>query len=488
MINIFSLQIPKWSLLLMLGDVAAFCLAVPVGAAVAGRGYTDPWFMMDQYKLPLVMVGLTYILVLYIANLYDHYLDFRRRENISRVILSCLIGTLAAVLLFCFPSRRIIPRNLVEWHAVAFVWLTVLWRYCFSAFALPLRLQRRVLVLGAGEAGRWIAEVIRERPNCGLAVTGFVDDDPQKFGATVDGLKVVGQSEELEELIRREKTGLVVLAVTHEKTASLLAGLNQALMNGCELIDIPHLYEFLAGKIPVDHISDIWLLFNNLTHRNLYYPRFKRLLDLVQASLGLLITWPLLIIVALAIKLDTPGPVLFRQKRLGYNARPFQILKFRTMIADSMEDIPRWAARNDSRVTRTGYLLRKMHLDELPQLINILKGEMSLIGPRAEWYVFAEKSQEPVAEWRPGRRASDPPGFKVFTRYREQIPYYSQRLSVKPGVTGWAQVMFPQAGSSMDDLKEKLEYDLYYIKNIGFLLDLSILMKTIRIVLFGHGK
>ena len=126
-----------------------------------------------------MLVALTYVLVLYIANLYDHYLDFRRRENISRVILSCLIGTLVAVFLFCFPSWRIIPRNFVEWHAVAFVWLTVLWRYSFSAFALPLRLQRQVLILGAGEAGRWIAEVIRQHPNCGLAVKGFVDDDPR---------------------------------------------------------------------------------------------------------------------------------------------------------------------------------------------------------------------------------------------------------------------------------------------------------------------
>jgi lipopolysaccharide/colanic/teichoic acid biosynthesis glycosyltransferase len=124
----------------------------------------------------------------------------------------------------------------------------------------------------------------------------------------------------------------------------------------------------------------------------------------------------------------------------------------------------------------------------LPQLINILKGNMSLIGPRAEWDVFARQSQELVAEWRPGRRTSDPPGFKVLTKYREQIPYYSYRLLVKPGVTGWAQVMFPYAGSSLEEMKDKLEYDLFYIKNIGFFLDLAILMKTIRIVLLGHGK
>ena len=159
------------------------------------------------------------------------------------------------------------------------------------------------------------------------------------------------------------------------------------------------------------------------------------------------------------------------------------------MVADSgSEGKPRWASPNDHRITRVGRILRKIHLDELPQLINIIRGQMSLIGPRAEWEVFAQKSQQVVEEWRPGRRANDPPGFQVLMRQREQIPFYSYRFLVKPGLSGWAQVMFPYAGSSMEDLKEKLQYDLYYVKNMGLLLDLSILMKTIRIVLFGHGK
>lgn len=488
MINFLRLQVSRWSLLLLFGDIAAFCLAIPVGLIVYAKGGRDPWFFLDQYRLPIALVALNYVLVLYIANLYDHYLDFRRRENISQVILTCLIGTLVAVFLFCYPSWRIIPRNFVEWHAVAFVWLTVLWRYSFSAFALPLRLQRQVLILGAGEAGRWIAEVIKQRPNCGLKVVGFVDDDPQKVDTTIDGLSLVGPSCRLGELIKQEKATLVVLAITHEKSGSLLMTLNQVVMNGCELIDVPNLYEFLASKIPIDHISDIWLYFNNLSYRKSYYIKIKRIMDLVLSTLGLLIAWPLFLLIALAIKLDTPGPVLFRQQRLGYNAQPFQILKFRSMVGDKDEPIPRWAVRNDSRVTRVGYLLRKMHLDELPQLINILRGEMSLIGPRAEWDVFARKCQELVEECRPGGRVTDPPDHKVIREYREKVPFYTYRLSVSPGVTGWAQVMFPQAGSSMEDLREKLQYDLYYIKNMGMLLDLSILLKTIRIVLFGHGK
>lgn len=488
MIKIFSLQISKWSLLLLLGDIAAFCLAIPLGMIVLVKGNVDHRFILDTYSVPLLMVGGSYIFVLYVSNLYNHYLDFRRRENISQVILSCLVGTVVAMFAFCYPSWQIIPRSFVEWHAVGFVWLTTLWRFCFSALALPVRLRRQVLVVGAGAAGRWIAAAIRERPNCGLAVIGFTDDDPNKLGTTIDGLKVLELCSKLIDIVKQHKVGLIVVAMTYEKSSSCLIALNRAFMNGCQLMDVPALYEFLTGEIPIDHISDMWLYFNSLSNRNLHYPRLKRIMDLVLAAVALLFTWPLFLIIGLAIKLDTQGPIIFRQKRLGFNGKPFQILKFRTMVAGEEGNTPKWASVNDQRITRVGRLLRKAHLDELPQLINILKGEMSLIGPRAEWDVFAHQSQELVAEWRPGRRASDPQGLKVLTGHREQIPYYSYRLLVKPGVTGWAQVNFPHAGSSLEEMKMKLQYDLYYIKNMGFLLDIAILMKTIRIVLFGHGK
>ncbi len=443
---------------------------------------------MDVYKVPLILVGLTYILVLYIANLYDHYLDFRRRENISQIILACLAGTVVVITLYSFSSWRIIPRNFVEWHAVAFVWFTTLWRYTFSALALPVRLRRHVLIVGAGGAGRWIAKVIRDQPNSGLLVSGFVDDDPQKAGRSFADLEVFGACSTLDATIKNQKVSLIVVAITHEKSSSCLAALNQSLMNGCQLTDVPSVYELLTGKIPIDHISDMWLYFNNLTHQKSYYPKLKRVIDLALAGLGLLLTWPLFLIIGLAIRLDTPGPVIFRQTRLGFNGKPFQILKFRTMVVTGENEAPKWVSLSDPRITRVGWLLRKTHLDELPQLINILRGKMSLIGPRAEWDVFAQQGQEAAPEWRPGRRTSDPPDFKVLVRYREQIPFYSYRLLVKPGVTGWAQVLFPYAGSSLGDMREKLQYDLFYIKNMGLLLDLSILMKTIRVVLFGFGK
>lgn len=489
MIKIFSVQVSRWSLVLLAGDLAAFCLAVPVGMLVSNAGSFNLGFFLEIFGIPLLMVAATYILVFYIANLYDHYRDYRRMENLSQVVFCCIMGALVVVILFCLPAWRIIPRKFVEWHALVFAWLTGLWRFSFSTLALPLRLRRQVLVVGAGEDGCWIAKAIRERSNCGLMVKGLLDDDPAKVGTTIEGLEVLGPCSMLEEVVKQAKISLVVDASGYEKSSPLKMALSQIFVNGCQVTDVPAIYEFLAGKIPVDYISDMWSYFNWLNHRTLYYSRVKGLMDLGLAVTGLLLTWPLLLFIALAVRLDSPGPVFFRQKRLGFQGKPFQILKFRTMVTNGVtEEIPQWATRNDSRITRVGYFLRKMHLDELPQLINILKREMSLIGPRAEWHIFAEKSQELVAVWQPGRRATDPPDFQVLAKSREQIPFYSYRLLVKPGVTGWAQVMFPYAGSSLTELKEKLEYDLYYIKHMGFLLDIAILMKTIRIVLLGHGK
>jgi lipopolysaccharide/colanic/teichoic acid biosynthesis glycosyltransferase len=231
----------------------------------------------------------------------------------------------------------------------------------------------------------------------------------------------------------------------------------------------------------------VWLLIHSLNSNKVYYRHFKRITDLVLASLGLALTWPLWVLIALAVKLDSAGPVFFGQERLGKDGKPFRILKFRTMVNDAEKGGPQFACHRDPRITRVGRLLRLTRLDELPQLYNILKGDMSFIGPRPEREVFIREFQQAVPELREGRRASDPHACNVLCGYKERIPYYSYRLLVKPGITGWAQVMHTYA-ATLEETKEKLQYDLYYIKNMSLLLDLAILLKTIRIVLFGSGR
>jgi len=465
-----------------------FCLSVPIGFFLARKNLEIPWFYIDLFVIPLASLGLTYILVLYVANLYDHYLDFRRRENISQVILSTLIGTLIAIMIFTLPARHAFGRNFVEWQGFAFIWLMVVWRYTFSAIALPLRLQRKVLIIGAGGAGQTILSILKGHKNSGLMAVGMLDDNPQKIGASVDGAPVLGNTSQIDEVISQHKINMVVMAITHKKSPTLLDNLVRLSFMGIQVIDMPSLYEFLAWRIPTDHISDVWLLLHSLHGAKLYYRHFKRFIDVILAALGLALTWPLWILIAAAIKLDKPGgPVFFRQERLGKDGKPFRIIKFRTMIQDAEKAGPQFACLRDPRVTRVGRILRRARLDELPQLYNILKGEMSFIGPRPEREVFIREFQHKVPELREGRRANDPHGCQVLCGYKERIPYYSYRLLIKPGITGWAQVMHSYT-ANLEETKKKLQYDLYYIKNMTWFLDLAILLKTIRIVLFGRGR
>lgn len=487
MYRFFSLHISKWKLVLLTGDCAAYCLSVALGLYGNPKVGPEIWKFVSQHSGPILLVGLTYLLVLYIADVYDYQQDFRRWVNIARLIFSGLLGTLVVIVLFYFPFGAFIGRTFLIIQATFFIGLLLIWRYSFSALALPQRLQREVLIVGAGRSGRRILEAIRNRPLGGLRALSFIDDDPRKIGTEIDGLPVMGNSAQMVEIVRqRQPNLLVVVAITHDMSTFLINALTKISWTGCQLTDMPSLYEFLAGKIPVEHISDTWFYLTSMQANKLYYRHLKRLIDLGLALVGLAVVWPLFLLILLAIKLGSPGLVFFRQERLGQNGKPFQILKFRTMVQGAERFGPQWASKNDPRITRVGRLLRKMRLDELPQLLNIIRGDMSFIGPRPERQVFIEEFQTLVPDFQPGRLAGDAPGVMVQCGFKEKIPYYSYRLLAKPGLTGWAQVMYPYA-SSLEETREKLQYDLYYIKNMGFFLDLAILLKTIRIVLFGRG-
>jgi exopolysaccharide biosynthesis polyprenyl glycosylphosphotransferase len=469
------------------GDSVAYCLSVVIGLYGSPKVGPEIWKFASKHITAFPLVGLTYLLVLYIADTYDYQQDFRRWSNIAKLIFSSLIGTLVIIVLFYFPLGAFIGRTVFIIQAAVFTGLLLIWRYTFSSLALPQRLERALLIIGAGYSGRRILEAICHRPRSGLKVLGFIDDDPKKIGTEIDGLPVMGNSAQMPGIVHHQQANLmVVVAVTHEKSPSLITALNKISWNGCQVIDMPSFYEFLTGKVPIDHISDSWFYLNSMQANKVYYQHLKRFIDLGLVLFGLVATWPLFLLIGLAIKLDGPGPIFFRQERLGQNGKAFQILKFRTMVEEAEQLGPQWASEDDPRITRVGRILRKMRLDELPQLLNILRGDMSFIGPRPERQIFIQEFQELIPDLRPGRRAGDASGMMVPCGLKEKIPYYSYRLLVKPGLSGWAQVMYPYT-SSLEQTREKLHYDLYYIKNMGFFLDLAILLKTIRIVLFGRG-
>jgi exopolysaccharide biosynthesis polyprenyl glycosylphosphotransferase len=233
-------------------------------------------------------------------------------------------------------------------------------------------------------------------------------------------------------------------------------------VQGLRVDDAPTALAGLTGRISLRSVRPSWFVFSEGFHRSKWNDLLKRILDLVAAVIGLLASLPIMLFVAVAIRLDSKGSIIYRQKRVGRMNRPFEVLKFRSMRVDAeKESGAQWATENDPRITRIGRFLRKYRLDELPQFINVIRGEMSFVGPRPERPEFV-------------------------TQLREKIPYYDERHSVRPGLTGWAQVRYSY-GSSVDDASQKLEYDLFYLKNMSLTFDLAILFNTIRIVLGGHG-
>ncbi|WP_449243991.1 sugar transferase [Desulfobacca acetoxidans] len=485
MLSFFGRKISLWKLVLLAGDALAFVLAVGAAMLINPK-LSDFWSYLANNAAELILVGFTYFGMFYIADLYDYQQDFRRWQYLSRLLCGSIIGTLAIIVLYFFPLGVFIGRIQITIQAGIFTFLVITWRCFFSALALPRRLRRQLLIIGAGKAGRRLLEAIHRRRHSGLEVIGFIDDDPQKIGAEIDGVPVLGDSASIPRIKATFGINLLVVAITHEKSQQLIQVLTRICWKDCQVLDMPSFYEFLANKIPIEHISDVWLFLNSLRSNQFYYRRLKRIFDLFLAFFALAISWPCFILIALLIKLDSPGAVFYLQERLGQDGKPFWLIKFRSMIENAEANGPQWAEAEDHRITRIGRFLRKTRLDELPNLLNVIRGDMSVIGPRPEREVFIQEFIQPVLICRQAQLAAAVVPVKI-NEVQEKVPYYSYRLLVKPGITGWAQVMYSYT-ASMEETWEKLKYDLYYIKNMGFFLDLAILLKTIRIVLFGRGR
>jgi len=334
---------------------------------------------------------------------------------------------------------------------------------------LPRMEPLRAVIVGAGWAGRTIAEVLSTDGQAAYRVVGFVDDDPAKQVRPLEirqgcALRVLGDRRVLPDLVCRHRITTVVLAITREVDAELLAILLDCLERGAEVVPMPVLYEQLTGRVPVEHVGENWYVALPLSHpgTSQLWQFVKRGMDVVLGGAGLAVLLGLLPWIALAIYLDNPGPIFYVQERVGKGGRIFRLYKFRTMVPDAERSGPQWARRNDPRVTRVGRFLRATHLDELPQVWNVLLGEMSAVGPRPERPEFVEE-------------------------LARTIPFYQLRHAVKPGMAGWALVKQGYAAGREDALV-RLQYDLYYIKHQSLWLDLVILLKAFLRVLGLKGR
>ncbi len=329
--------------------------------------------------------------------------------------------------------------------------------------------RRKVLIVGAGGAGKTICQAFQEHTQAIYEVVGFIDDDPEKFGNWITfyhqgrgglhdqkaSFPVLGSSSQLLEIVAARGVTMIVLAITHGVSGELYQLLTDSLQQGVEVVPMPLLHEQITGKVPVEHIGDHWSVAMPLEKPGLdrVHQFSKRLFDLVLALFGLIVLMIIFPFIAMAIYIDSPGPIFYSQKRLGRYGKIFSIAKFRSMIPEAEKGGAVWAEINDTRITRIGRFLRKTHIDEFPQFLNILRGEMSVVGPRPERPEFVEKLSQ-------------------------EIPFYRVRLLVKPGMAGWGLIHHGY-GDSVKDTLVKLQYDLYYIKHQSRMLDLYILSRTL---------
>lgn len=414
--------------------------------------------LYDGIIITLLML-ISCLISFYIFDLYNIKAKIKTTQIIGLTLGSLILVTLFIVIFFyLFPY--ILGRGIFVISLSLIGILIIIWRMLYSIiFRLTLP-QRNILIVGSRRKAEPVYSLIKNNPD--YKVIGLIDNNMKKI--EFSKREALEDSPSLEEVVKNQKIDDIIVTIDTTKKRELHKALVNSKMKGINIYDIPAFYEDVFYKLPVSYIKPNWLLysdgFSKLSSK--VYKRLKRMIDLTISSTLLLLSFPIGIITFLALKLSSKGPIFFTQERVGENQKPFKLFKLRTMVSDAEEGEPAWAAENDPRVTLVGKILRKIRLDELPQLINILKGEMSLIGPRPEREFFIKK-------------------------FNENIPYYSLRFSVKPGLTGWAQVMY-RYGASEEDALEKLQYELYYVKNMSLPLDFRILLKTIRIVLFGQGR
>jgi sugar transferase (PEP-CTERM system associated) len=412
--------------------------------------------------------------VFYFYDLYDLSMVRSRRELFGNIIQAVAIACLMLGFIFLFIPRLLLGYSVSNGQVgyaqgvpttamVLTLGLMICWRLVIHWLLGHPRLAERILIVGTDTPAVELAREVLARRDLGYRVVGFVGEDPALIGQSLINPRVIGMADELAAIVEREGVDRVVVALSDRRGQLPVDQLLDLRLRGSVVIEEgTSLYERVTGKISVEMLRPSWIIFSGGSKRGRAWFAARRALNVVIAAVGLALSLPVAVLTAIAIKLESPGPIFYRQERVGKNGRVFTILKFRSMRQDAERAGPVWAADGDGRTTRVGRFIRKVRIDEIPQFINILRGEMSLVGPRPERPFFVEQ----------------------LTRC---IPFYSQRHLVEPGLTGWAQVNYDY-GASVEAALEKLQYDLFYIKNASLLFDLWILFKSAKIILFGRGR
>ena len=472
-------MIPRRKLLLMGSETALFTGILFAGSVLPPLGSRP----IEQVEwVPELVRGIvtcfTIAIICQTSLSYNDLYDWRRAQNRAelpnRLLHACGYSlVMLAILVQLMPDLFFFPTldptgqtwKLILLLGISFVAILG-FRHAFHWFFYKWRFGERVLVLGTAQAAQELAQIIDSNPLAGFELMGLVQatDDPVVVpeGDVPLHKRVSGARGDLQRLCEHDGIARVVVSLHERRGRVPIEELLECRMAGITIEERETMYERLTGKLALESMRPSYLIFGSGFARDPVTLALKRVIDICASSLGLLLSLPLCLLAALAIKSTSRGPIFFKQDRIGQDGEVFGLMKFRTMKVDAEKDSgPVWAQRNDSRVTMVGKLLRVTRIDEIPQFVSILTGRMSFVGPRPERSHFVEQ-------------------------LTQELPFYPLRHTTKPGLTGWAQVCHPY-GASIEDAMEKLRYDLYYIKNVGLMFDLSIIMRTIGVILLGKG-
>ena len=458
MIRIFNHYMHRQTLMRILTDLAFVVLAM-VLVFVTQIGQWDALLPMAGTQLVSVAAGL--FVINSASGLYQKAPSFTIHQAVARAAFALLLAMPLTWAIFGLMPADLANREAVRMAAMVGVAAVILRRVVSTHWASSQNGKTRILILGAGPAAELVAKTLRENdPH--MEVVGFYPS-PNETECAVDADKVLSAERSLLVTAQDLKVDEIVVALTERRSGSMpLRELLDCKLFGIRVFDVNTHFEKTLGQIRLGFANAGWMIFGDGFNQGLARTAVKRVFDVLSALVLLIVAAPIMLVAAIVIKLDSRGPILYRQERVGLNGSTFMVAKFRSMRVDAEKDgKPRWASVQDDRVTKFGNFMRRTRIDELPQLVNVLRGEMSMVGPRPERPYFVEQ-------------------------LTQQIPFFAVRQSVKPGLTGWAQVRY-QYGATVEDSIEKLQYDLYYVKNHTLFLDLVILFETVAVVLTGKG-
>ena len=452
---------------LVLSDVFAGIVALFLALFVWSLIDPSSEFSVEflRNRIPIWFYFLPLIWVLLLVDSYDLRKASKFKSAFRSVVLATAIATILYLVVYFTVTSTALPRLAVGLFIAFVALLTLLGRAIYIKLFTMANNQRRVLIIGAGNAGSALAKVVAELEPKPFNLLGLIDDDPSKLGTTMNGFPIIGNHTNISDLVKNQGVTDMILSITNQMNHGMFQTILLAQEAGINLSTMSETYESLTNRVPISLLESDWVIRSFLDRPTAtgFYKLFKRLLDIFGALVGVIALGLFFPFIALIIAIDSRGPIIYRQERLGLGGNPYTIFKFRTMknTAD-MEKEALVTSNNDQRVTRIGRFLRKSHLDELPQVINVLRGEMSLVGPRSE------RSELVVV-------------------FQNIVPFYRARMLVKPGITGWAQIHQAYA-ETVEETAIKLEYDLYYIKHANLGMDMLILLRTIGSVLGFKGR